>query len=127
MPTPTNNKKILVVEDNAITLKIYRNRFSAAGFDVVETPTANDALELAKKNNPSAFVLDLMLQDGDGFGIIRDLRATPEFKDTPIIVLSNLSQQSDVNEATKAGADRFFVKSDTNLSEVIDTIKSLVA
>lgn len=119
------NKTVLIVEDNTTTLKIYSNRLSAAGFTVVETPTAKDVMHLAASHHPDIFLVDLMLQDGDGFQIVKDIRAEKTFAKTPVIVLSNLSQQNDIDEATKAGADRYFVKSDTNLSEIIEAMNKL--
>lgn len=126
MAKKSKEKVILIVEDNATTLRIYANRFTAAGFTVVETTTANDIENLSQAHKPDAYIVDLMLQDGDGFQIIKNIRSSKNGAKKPIIVLSNLSQQKDIDEATQAGADRYFIKSDTNLSEVVEALNSLL-
>lgn len=118
-------KKVLIIEDNATTLHIYARKLSGAGYEVIETPTAKDVSRLIETHHPDAIILDLMLQDGDGFDILKTLRSTSPTQKTPIIVLSNLSQQKDIDEATNTGADKYFVKSETNLSEVVEALDSL--
>ncbi|MFH1790271.1 MAG: response regulator [bacterium] len=122
----TKKHKILIVEDDQFSLKLYSHLLEEKGYEVIATPTAKDVLRLAKENKPCCFVIDIMLQDGDGFSLIKDLRATPGFKKTPILVLSNLGQEADINEAIKRGADKYYIKSNTRFQELVDTIKEMV-
>jgi len=121
-----NTKKILILEDDKFSLKLYSHLLDEEKYQVIATPKASDALRLAKENKPDLFIIDIMLQDGNGFAVIKKLRGTDEFKKTPIIALSNLGQEADIDEATKKGADRYFVKSNTRFQEVIDMVKELI-
>jgi len=121
-----NTKKILIVEDEQFTIKLYTHRLEAEGYEVTTTPRASEALRLAEEKKPDLFIVDLMLEDGNGFDVIKKLRSTTDFKKTPIITLSNLGQETDVNDALKIGADKYFIKSNTGFQEVIDAVKSLL-
>ncbi|MFH1292018.1 MAG: response regulator [bacterium] len=119
-------KKILIVEDDQFSLKLYSHLLTEEGFETIVTPLASDALRLAKENKPDLFLVDIMLQDGNGFAIIKEIRNTAGFKKTPIIVLSNLGQEADIVEAIKRGADKYFVKSNTRFQELTDMVKKMI-
>jgi len=119
-------KKILIVEDEPFTIKLYTRLLTAEGFEVTATPETKEAARLAKANKPNLIIVDMMLQDGDGFDVIKDIRKMPEFKKTPILVLSNLGQEIDINEAKKVGADKYLVKSNVKFEEVIETVKKML-
>lgn len=119
-------KKILIIEDDQFTLKLYAARLVDEGFDVVATPSAKEAARLAEDHRPHLVIVDLMLQDGDGFSVISELRSLPACKDTPIVALSNLEQETDIAEAQRRGANEYLVKSALRFHDVIEKIKSLV-
>ena len=118
--------KILIIEDDQFSLKLYTHLLSEAGYEIIATPNANEVIRLAKIDKPNLFIIDLMLQDGDGFSLIKEIRSTVGLKKTPIIVLSNLGQESDIDEATKKGANKYFVKSNIRFQEVIETVNKLI-
>ena len=119
-------KKILIVEDDQFTVKLYTNLLSDAGFSVVNTPIAGEALEMAKREKPDLMILDLMLTDGNGFDVIKQIRQESGLKNIPIITLSNLGQETDINEAIKKGSNKYFVKSNTRFEEVVEAVKQLI-
>lgn len=121
-----DKKKILVVEDDKFAFKLYTHLLTEAGYDVASTPKATEALDLAKKFNPDLIIMDIMLQDGNGFEVIKQLKQLSQFKTTPIITLSNLSQDSDKKEALSLGANKYFVKSNTRFQEIIKTVDELL-
>ena len=120
------NNKILIVEDDKFSLKLYSNLLTKEGYEIYATPNANDVSRLIKEKKPNLFIIDLMLQDGNGFDLIKNIRNTTGYKKTPIIVLSNLGQEADIAEATKKGATKYFVKSNVRFQEIIETIKKLL-
>ena len=119
-------KKILIIEDEPFTIKLYTRRLETEGYEVTATTQATEALRLAKEKKPDLFIVDLMLEDGNGFDVIKKLRDTTEFKKTPIITLSNLGQETDISDAIKNGANKYFIKSNTSFQKVIDTVKSFL-
>ncbi len=119
-------KKILIIEDEQFTLKLYTHLLAEEGYEVKATPLASEALRLAKEFKPDLFIVDLMLQDGDGFSIIKDLRQTTTFKKTPILSLSNLGQETDINEAKKRGSNKYLIKSNVRFEDIVATVKELL-
>ncbi len=117
-------KKILIVEDEQFTVKLYSHRLEEEGYEVTATTQASEAIRLAEEKKPDLFIVDLMLEDGNGFDVIKQLRAIAMFKKTPIITLSNLGQETDVSDAIKNGADKYFVKSNTGFQEVIEAVNT---
>ncbi|HLD28478.1 MAG TPA: response regulator [Patescibacteria group bacterium] len=119
-------KKIMIIEDDSFSLKLYASYLEKEGFAVIATPQADEVLRLAKQAKPNLFIVDLMLQGGDGFILVDKIRHTAGFKNTPIIVLSNLGQDSDITRAKKLGANKYFIKSNVRFQEVVDTVRELV-
>ena len=97
----------LVVEDEPQMRRFLRACLSSNGFKVVEGATVEEARRLAPNHNPAIILLDLVLPDGDGIALTRELR---EWATTPILVLSARGQESDKVEALDAGADDYLTK-----------------
>ncbi len=119
-------KTILILEDEHFTLKLYSHLLEEEGYEVFATPQANEALIMAKQHKPNLFIIDLMLQDGDGFSVIRQIRQTAGYKKTPIVVLSNLGQETDIREAKEKGATEYLVKSNIRFEDMIKMVKKLI-
>ncbi|KKQ27389.1 MAG: Response regulator receiver protein [Candidatus Magasanikbacteria bacterium GW2011_GWC2_37_14] len=119
-------KKILIVEDDSFTIKLYTRLLSDEGFEVISTPAANEACGLAKREKPNLIIMDLMLTDGNGFEVIKQIRKETSLKKIPIITLSNLGQETDIDEALKKGSNKYFVKSNTRFEEVVKAVKELI-
>jgi len=119
-------KKILIVEDEQFTLKLYTHLLSEEGYEIMATPRASEALRLAKDFKPDMFIVDLMLQDGDGFSLIKGLRQISSFQKTPILTLSNLGQETDIHEAVKRGASKYLIKSNVRFEDIVATVKDLI-
>lgn len=120
-------KKILVVEDDPTLRDIYTTRFSAEGYQVVSASDGELALSTAVKERPDLILLDIMMPKISGFDVLDILRATPETKDTKIIVMSALSQSADIEKGKNLGANAYLVKSQVTLSEVVDKVKAVLA
>lgn len=119
-------KTILIVEDDSTTLKVYTTRLTVEGYEVISTANAKDIIQLATAHTPSLFLIDMMLNDGDGFQIISTLRKMKEFEKTPIFAISNLGQANDIDEALKRGATKYFVKGDTPLTKLSKEISATI-
>lgn len=119
-------KKILIVEDDEHIAKVYRLKLETEGMNPI---IAFDGEEAAKKifsEKPDLVLLDLMLPKKDGFWVLDKVRQNKEFIKVPIIVLSNLWEQTDKERALVLGANDYLVKIDTTIQEVVDKIKSYI-
>ncbi len=117
------NKWILIVEDDVFIDKAYRAKFS---HEQINTEYASDgvlAIELLKSkldNPPALVLLDLMLPKKNGFEVLGEMKADPKLKDVPVIILSNLGQESDVTKGMALGANEYLVKAETKINTIIE-------
>lgn len=117
-------KKILVIEDEATLQKALDDVLSQEGFEVFSATDGIIGLEVAKKEKPDLVLLDIILPKMDGFEVLSKLKASDE--NTPVVILTNLSDLSDVQKALDLGATTYLVKADYHLNEVIQKIKEIL-
>lgn len=117
-------KKILVAEDDVFLGRIYRTKFVKAGFDVSLAVDGLDATNQASNMKFDLILLDMVMPRKDGFEALADIRKDPKYKDTPIIIVSNLGQKEDKDRALSLGATEYLVKSDIPLNDLINKINS---
>jgi len=119
--------KVLLVEDDVALRDIYSARFTAENYEVVTASDGEMALTQAVKEKPELIILDVMMPKISGFDVLDILRATPETKDTKVIMMTALSQTADVDKGKSLGADEYLVKSEVTLTDVIEKAKEVLA
>ena len=112
------DKVILIVEDDEILLRALYMQFKGAGYTLASAEDGEVAMEIAQRIHPDLILLDLLLPKKDGFEVLHDLKSDPKLKNIPVIVLSNLGSQDDIEKTQKLGAVDYFVKADTDLVEL---------
>ena len=123
MPDP-NNKKILIVEDEAPLRNAVTDILTFEGFQVFQAKNGQEGLDLALKERPDLILLDLMMPIMDGLTMLEKLRQDQEFgKTAAVILLTNINDPEKVAMATEAGSYDFLVKSDWNIEDVVRKIK----
>ena len=123
---PKTNKvyKILVVEDEKPMAHAIELKMSNSGFSVSVAFDGAEALSFLEKNDFDVILLDLVMPKVDGFTVLAQLKEK-NIK-TPVIVMTNLSQQSDVDKAKELGAVDYLVKADTSIAEIVDKVRKLL-
>jgi DNA-binding response OmpR family regulator len=116
-------KKVLIIEDEAFICRAYKDGLTRAGFEVVVAHDGKEGMEKLKSEKPDLVLLDLVMPVMDGFNVLEVVGADKIFKKTPIIVLSNLGQESDIKKSKELGAKDFLVKADHSMKDVIATVK----
>ncbi|RJO59982.1 response regulator [candidate division WS5 bacterium] len=119
--------KVLLVEDDIALREIYSARFAAENFEIVTADDGEQALSVAIKEKPDIIILDIMMPKISGFDVLDILRQTPETKNTKVIIMSALSQESDIAKGKQLGADAYLVKSQSTLSDVVQKTKDVLA
>lgn len=119
-----NKKLILIAEDDKYISIAYRDGLARAGFDVVTSIDGAEALKEIKSEKPDLVLLDLIMPIMNGFEVLEEIKKDPSTKKIPIIILSNLGQDTDITKAKEKGAVDYLVKADFSMKEVIDKIKS---
>lgn len=97
-----------------------------AGFDVVNAKTGAETFERLKDGKPDLIVLDLLLPDEHGFQVLRKIRQMPDVKDVRVMVLSNLGEGRDIEEAKQLGVLDYLVKANNSLPEIVSAVRKLV-
>lgn len=118
--------KILLIEDDSLIVKIYTTRLKADGYEIVSAEDGEKGLEVAQQEKPDLILLDVMMPKVDGFTVIQTLRADEQFKNTPIIMYSNLAQEAESKRAIEVGATEFITKANISPTELVNKIKSYV-
>ena len=103
----SNGQRILVVDDEPQILRALRATLRGAGYTVDSAETAQEALTAAAAHPPEAVILDLVLPDGSGTDVCRELRS---WSDAPVIVLSAVGEEREKIAALDAGADDYVTK-----------------
>ena len=119
-----NSKKVVfIVEDDAFLLKAYRVKFEQEGAEVWEAADGKSAISFLEKNPPNIVLLDLMLPGLSGFEVLETIRKHPRWKNVPVIILSNLGQEQDIEQGKKLGIADYIIKADVKISDVISKVK----
>lgn len=118
------SKKILLVEDNKTVMEENALKFTEAGYDIACALTLIDAHLLLDKFSPDAIVLDVMLPDGSGLEFIEELRKS-KFSDTPVLLLTGLSDKEDVIKGMMAGSN-FYLTKPYEFDVLLEKTKSLL-
>lgn len=125
-----NEKKsgrILLAEDDKFLSTALGDKLTREGFAVIKATNGLEAAEQVKSAKPDLVLLDLIMPKKTGFEVLAEMKLDPETKHIPVIVLSNLGQEVDIKKAKDLGANDYLVKSDVELKEVLEKIKTELA
>ena len=115
------------MEDDVFMVELFAKSAAEAGFEVVNTKNGKETIERIQKVNPDLTVLDILLPDMNGFEILRQIRRTPGGPMRKVVVLSNMSEARDIDEAKRLGVLEYLIKANTSLDEVMEKIKVALA
>jgi len=118
--------KILIVEDEINLRDVYSSRLEAESYTISVASNGEEALAVAVRDRPDLILLDVMLPKISGFDVLDIIRTTPEIAHTRVIMMTALSAPKDKERGEKLGVDKFLVKSQVTLEEVVSTIKSVL-
>jgi len=121
---PQDPLKILIVEDEEQTLKALAEKFSREGFRIVSARNGEEGLKVAFQERPDMILLDVLMPRMGGEEMLKELRQQDWGKNTPVIILTNLSSTERVNKVLAQGDyDEFLVKSNWTLADLVKKVK----
>lgn len=118
--------KILLVEDDKSLREIYGVRLQAEGYTIVSAGDGEEALAVAIKERPDLIVSDVMMPKISGFDMLDILRSTTETKDVKVIMMTALSSDDQRARGEALGADRYLVKSQVGIEDVVRTVHDVL-
>jgi len=123
-----SKKKIMIIEDDYFVMDIYHTKLTQAGFAVTG---AKDGLEALKKLQeekqiPDLILLDIIMPYLGGLEVLEKIKKDEQLKDIPVILLTNLSQKTEIDRGMGLGAKDYLIKSHFTPSEVLEKINGIL-
>jgi CheY-like chemotaxis protein len=119
--------KVLIVEDDQLIQRMYQKIFTFEKFDVTIAIDGEEGLEKARTLKPTIILLDVMMPKMNGMEVLERLKADPDTKHIPVVMLSNLAGENDVESALAKGAVKYIIKSEYDPKQVADMVKEIIA
>ncbi len=117
------SRKILLAEDDKFISRAYKDGMERAGFEIIIALDGAEAIKKIKSENPDLILLDLIMPEKNGFEVLEEIKMDDELKNIPVVILSNLGQDSDIEKGKALGAADYLIKSNLSMKEVIEKVK----
>ncbi len=118
------NKKILIIEDDKDLAKIYAESFQLDGFEVKNALDGKEGLKVALEYHPDIILLDIMLPLMSGLEVLKALKSDPLTAAIPVILLTNVSDESVITQGFQEQADGYIIKATFSPSQIKDEVKT---
>ena len=103
-------KRILIVEDNDLNLKLFRDLLGAHGYETIETKEGMEAIGLTRREQPDLILMDIQLPEISGLDVTRRLKADESTRDIPIIAVTAFAMKDDEEKILAAGCQAYISK-----------------
>lgn len=121
-----NKIKILLIEDEEMLANMYEVKFKNEGFELEKALDGAEGLEKAKSIKPDFILLDIIMPKMDGFSVLKALKEDQVTKDIPVMLLTNLGQDEDIEKGKELGSVGYLVKANITPSEVVAEVKKKI-
>ncbi len=118
----STSARVLIAEDDLILADIYKTQLQISGITVLHCQDGQETVDKIKEFKPDLILLDLMMPNLSGFGVIEKVRAMTDITQPKILVLTALNEPSDKDRAMQLGANEYLMKSGVALEEVLATV-----
>lgn len=118
--------KVMLVEDDDSLREIYSIRLTAEGYTIVSAKDGEEALAVAVRERPDLIVSDVMMPKISGFDMLDILRSTPETQNIKVIMMTALSSEDQRVRGESLGADRYLVKSQVGIEDVVNVVHDVL-
>jgi DNA-binding response OmpR family regulator len=125
--TPLTGLKILIVEDDQLLSDLLAKKLVQAGCTPLHAVDGAEGLKRMHTELPDLVVLDILMPGMSGFEVLQQIRRDASFANIPVILLSNLGQEQDIDRGKELGAANFLIKATVTLDEIVDEIRRVRA
>lgn len=119
-------KKVLIVDDEHAVRVALGDKLKSSGFEVKSAGNGISGLEKAFSGHPDLIILDILMPKMDGIEMLKRLRQDSWGKDVPVIILTNVSDYFQLEEALKIGITQFMVKAEWDLKDIVARVKEVL-
>lgn len=114
---------ILLIEDEEMLANMYETKFKASGYDIHKAMDGEAGLKMAGEVDADIILLDVIMPKLDGFSVLKQLRENAKTKKTPVLLLTNLGQEEDIEKGKNLGATGYLVKANMTPLDVVNKVK----
>jgi len=114
-------KKVLIVEDNELNMKLFHDLIEASGHEILETRDGIEALKLARQHRPDLILMDIQLPEVSGLEITRWLKEDDELRSIPVVAVTAFAMKGD-EEKIRAGGCEAYISKPISISNFLETI-----
>ena len=118
-------KKVLIVEDNDLNLKLFRDLLEANGYVTVETKEGVNATDLVRREKPDLILMDIQLPEISGLDVTRKIKADKSICDIPIIAVTAFAMKDDEEKILRAGCEAYISKP-ISIVNFLETLKKFL-
>lgn len=118
-------KTVMIVEDNELNMKLFRDLIEAHGYATIQTRNGLTAVELAREHRPDLILMDIQLPEISGLDVTRSLKADPELHRIPVIAVTAFAMKGD-EERIRQGGCQAYISKPISVTKFIETIKSFL-
>ncbi len=118
--------KVLIVEDDLFLANLLSLRFKKEGFEVIQAFSGVEALKKLEEIRPSVVLLDIILPQKNGFEVLEAIAQNPQISNIPVIIVSNLGQESDIEKGKTLGAMDYYVKARLSIDELVSKVRNII-
>lgn len=115
-------KKILIVEDNELNMKLFNDLLEAKGYDILQTRNGREALQLARTHKPDLVLMDIQLPEVSGLDVTKWLKEDPETAGIPVIAVTAFAMKGDEERIRQGGCEAYISKP-ISVSSFVQTIQ----
>jgi CheY-like chemotaxis protein len=119
--------KVLIIEDDQLIQRMYQKIFTFEKYEVVMAVDGEEGLDKARTENPTIILLDVMMPKLNGIQVLEKLKQDPATKSIPVVMLSNLAGENDVETALSKGAVKYIIKSEYDPKQIADMVTEIIA
>ncbi|MBI1755409.1 response regulator [Candidatus Azambacteria bacterium] len=122
-----NKKTVLIVEDDSFLSDMYATKFSSTGYEVKLAQDGKQCFDMLKEGlRPDIVLLDIVMPKMDGIALLEAVRRDEQLKHIPVVLLTNLGQESDIARGMELGAVDYLVKAHFTPSEVMKKTEEIL-
>ncbi len=118
-------KSVLIVEDNELNMKLFRDLLEAHGYATIETRNGLDALGLAREHHPDLIIMDIQLPEVSGLEVTKWLKDDDELCDIPVIAVTAFAMKGDEERIRRGGCEAYIAKP-ISIGFFIDTVRRFI-
>ncbi len=118
-------KKVMIVEDNELNMKLFHDLLDSNGYTVVQTRISTNALDLARQENPDLIIMDIQLPEISGLEVTKWLKDDEELKHIPVIAVTAFAMKGDEERFREGGCEAYMAKP-ISVQLFLDTVRQFI-